>query len=103
MVSKGGESSGMANGRVLWDSRPLFVGGFLNMVPGAMLDLLTGGARVTITGATFYAVGRDYADVSPIDGVILEKLVDPDELVTPQSFGGTRGPSTALVALANAS
>ncbi len=38
---------------------------------------------------------------SPIDGVILEKLVDPDELVTPQSFGGTRGPSTALVALAN--
>ena len=38
---------------------------------------------------------------SPIDGVILEKLVDPNELVTPQSFGGTRGPSTALVALAN--
>ncbi|MCU0788099.1 MAG: efflux RND transporter periplasmic adaptor subunit, partial [Verrucomicrobia bacterium] len=38
---------------------------------------------------------------SPIDGVILERLVDPDELVTPQSFGGTRGPSTALVALAN--
>jgi RND family efflux transporter MFP subunit len=38
---------------------------------------------------------------SPIDGVILEKLVDPEELVTPQSFGGTRGPSTALVALAN--
>jgi len=38
---------------------------------------------------------------SPIDGIILEKLVDPEELVTPQSFGGTRGPSTALVALAN--
>jgi len=62
MVSKGGESSGMPNGRVLWDSRPLFVNGFLNMVPGAMLDLLTGGARVTITGATFYAAGRDYVD-----------------------------------------
>ncbi len=38
---------------------------------------------------------------SPINGVILEKLVDPNELVTPQSFGGTRGPSTALIALAD--
>lgn len=38
---------------------------------------------------------------SPINGVILEKLVEPNELVMPQSFGGTRGPSTALVALAD--
>lgn len=38
---------------------------------------------------------------SPINGVILEKLVDANELVTPQSFGGTRGPSTAIVALAD--
>jgi RND family efflux transporter MFP subunit len=38
---------------------------------------------------------------SPIDGVVLEKLVDPNELVVPQSFGGTRGPSTALIALAD--
>ncbi len=38
---------------------------------------------------------------SPIDGVVLEKLVDPAELVVPQSFGGSRGPSTALIALAN--
>jgi RND family efflux transporter MFP subunit len=38
---------------------------------------------------------------APIDGVVLEKLTDPGELVTPQSFGGTRGPSTALVALAD--
>ncbi|MEO6182306.1 MAG: efflux RND transporter periplasmic adaptor subunit [Verrucomicrobiota bacterium] len=38
---------------------------------------------------------------SPIDGVVLEKLVDPSELVVPQSFGGGRGPSTALIALAN--
>jgi HlyD family secretion protein len=38
---------------------------------------------------------------SPINGVVLEKLVDPNELVTPQSFGGTRGPSTALVAVAD--
>ena len=36
---------------------------------------------------------------APINGVVLEKLVDPNELVTPQSFGGTRGPSTALVSL----
>ena len=38
---------------------------------------------------------------SPVNGVVLEKLVDPNELVTPQSFGGTRGPSTALVAVAD--
>jgi HlyD family secretion protein len=38
---------------------------------------------------------------SPINGVILQKLVEPDELVMPQSFGGPLGPSTALVALAN--
>lgn len=38
---------------------------------------------------------------APIDGTILEKLVDPDELVVPQSFGGARGPSTALVSLAD--
>jgi RND family efflux transporter MFP subunit len=38
---------------------------------------------------------------APIDGIVLEKLVDPNELVTPQSFGGTRGPSTALISLAN--
>lgn len=38
---------------------------------------------------------------SPINGVVVEKLVDAGELVTPQSFGGTRGPSTALVAVAD--
>jgi HlyD family secretion protein len=38
---------------------------------------------------------------APITGTILEKLVDPNELVVPQSFGGTRGPSTALVSLAD--
>lgn len=38
---------------------------------------------------------------APIDGVILEKLVDPNELVAPQSFGGGRGPSTAFVAMAD--
>jgi len=38
---------------------------------------------------------------SPINGVVLEKLVDPNELVAPQSFGGVRGPSTALMAVAD--
>ena len=38
---------------------------------------------------------------SPIEGVVLEKLVNPNELVVPQSFGGTRGPSTALIAVAD--
>lgn len=38
---------------------------------------------------------------STINGVVLEKLVDAGELVTPQSFGGQRGPSTALVAIAD--
>jgi RND family efflux transporter MFP subunit len=63
-------------------------------------------ARAQITAAEG---GRDVARAyvnwciirSPIDGVVLEKLVDPNELVTPQSFGGTRGPSTALLAVAD--
>ena len=62
MVSKGDEAAGLPRGRRLWDSRALFDGGDWNMVPGAMLDLLTGGPRLTITGATFYAAGRDYVD-----------------------------------------
>jgi len=31
----------------------------------------------------------------------VEKLVNPNELVMPQSFGGGRGPSTALLAMAD--
>ena len=38
---------------------------------------------------------------SPVDGVILEKLADENELVAPQSFGGDKGPSTALLAVAD--
>jgi len=38
---------------------------------------------------------------SPINGTILEKLVEAEELVTPMTFGGTRGPSTALVSMAD--
>ncbi|HWH68375.1 MAG TPA: efflux RND transporter periplasmic adaptor subunit, partial [Candidatus Sulfotelmatobacter sp.] len=52
-----------------------------------------------------YALVKTYLDWtvirSPINGVVLEKLVNPDELVMPQSFGGPRGPSTALLAVAD--
>jgi HlyD family secretion protein len=51
------------------------------------------------------AVARTYLDWtvirSSIDGVVLEKLADAGELVTPQSFGGGRGPSTAVLAVAD--
>lgn len=51
------------------------------------------------------ALAKTYLDWtvirSPIDGVVLEKLAEPGELVTPQSFGGTRGPSTAVLAVAD--
>ena len=52
-----------------------------------------------------YDLAKTYVDWcvirSPINGVVLEKLVNPDELVMPQSFGGARGPSTALLAVAD--
>ncbi|HEX9048450.1 MAG TPA: efflux RND transporter periplasmic adaptor subunit [Verrucomicrobiae bacterium] len=52
-----------------------------------------------------YELAKTYVDWcvirSPINGVVLEKLVNPDELVMPQSFGGGRGPSTALLAVAD--
>ena len=38
---------------------------------------------------------------SPVTGVVLERMVDADELVTPQSFGSGRGPSTSLLAVAD--
>ena len=61
-------------------------------------------AAVRETEAT-RALARLYLDWttirSPINGVVLEKLVNPDELVVPQSFGGARGPSTALIAVAD--
>lgn len=40
---------------------------------------------------------------SPIDGVVLERLVDPDELIIPQALGGAEHPSTMLLALADPS
>jgi HlyD family secretion protein len=52
-----------------------------------------------------YELAKTYVDWcvirSPITGVVVEKLVNPDELVMPQSFGGGRGPSTALLAVAD--
>lgn len=59
-VSKGRHALSLPHGRQLWDTRVLFDGGDWNMVPAAMLDLLSGGAEVTVTGATFYAAGADY-------------------------------------------
>jgi RND family efflux transporter MFP subunit len=51
------------------------------------------------------ALAQTYLDwctiYAPINGTVLEKLVNPNELVTPQSFGGTRGPSTAFLAMAD--
>jgi HlyD family secretion protein len=38
---------------------------------------------------------------APITGVIMEKLVNPNELVTPVNFGGSGGPSTAFLAMAD--
>jgi len=54
------------------------------------------GARKSIETVLDWCIIR-----SPVTGVVLEKLVDPGELVTPQTFGGTRGPSSSLVAVAN--
>ncbi|MDB6016259.1 MAG: Secretion protein HlyD family protein [Pedosphaera sp.] len=52
-----------------------------------------------------YEAAKTYLDWtvirSPINGVVLEKLVQPNELVVPQSFGGSGGPSTALIAVAD--
>ena len=70
----------------------------------ARLDLET--ARATLQQAQG---SRDEAQAyvdwctirSPIDGVVVEKLANPDELVMPQSFGGGGGPSTAVLAVAN--
>ncbi|MDB6020806.1 MAG: Secretion protein HlyD family protein [Pedosphaera sp.] len=52
-----------------------------------------------------YQIAKTYLDWtvirSPINGVVLSKLVQPNELVMPQSFGGPHGPSTALIAVAD--
>ncbi len=63
------------------------------------------GEALAAEGALAFARAQlDYTVIrSPIQAVVLEKLADAGEMVTPQSFGGTRGPSTALVALGDLS
>lgn len=63
-------------------------------------------AKASVTEAQAQLdLARTYLDWtiirSPINGVVLEKLTDAGELVTPQSFGGGRGPSTAVLAVAD--
>ena len=75
------------------------------LAPAAARARLASAEATVREGEAARAVAQLYLDWtvirSPIDGVVLEKLVDPEELVVPQSFGGGRGPSTALIALAD--
>jgi RND family efflux transporter MFP subunit len=70
----------------------------------ARRDRDTAAAEITVAKGQL-ALAQTYLDWctirAPIDGTILEKLVNPNELVTPQSFGGGRGPSTAFLAMAD--
>lgn len=68
----------------------------------ARLDLASADAEIKSLEGQLHRIETwiDWTVIrSPINGVVLEKLVDPNELVTPQSFGGTRGPSTALMSV----
>ena len=70
----------------------------------ARLDLEAArAAEREVAGAV--SLAKTYVDWtvirSPIDGVVLEKLVNANELVMPQSFGAANGPSTALIAVAD--
>lgn len=56
-------------------------------------------ARAALDLARLYV---DWCTIrAPISGVILEKLVNPNELVTPVSFSSSSGPSTAFLAMAD--
>ncbi len=61
----------------------------------AQIRQLEGSRRVILTYLDWCVIR------SPVDGVVLEKLAEANELVTPQNFGGTRGPSTSLLAVAD--
>lgn len=63
----------------------------------AQVKQLTGAKKVIETWLDWCVIK------SPVNGVVLEKLAEANELVTPQNFGGTRGPSTSLVAVADLS
>ena len=61
----------------------------------AQIRQLEGSRRIILTYLDWCVIR------SPVDGVVLEKLAEANELVTPQNFGGTRGPSTSLLAVAD--
>jgi len=69
------------------------------------LRLRDGGVAEVKTARGQLALAQTYLDWctihAPINGTILEKLVNPNELVVPQSFGGGNGPSTAFLAMAD--
>jgi HlyD family secretion protein len=44
---------------------------------------------------------KDTTITAPLTGTVLEKLIEVGELVTPQSFGGTRGARTELLSMAD--
>ncbi|MBI5153833.1 efflux RND transporter periplasmic adaptor subunit [Candidatus Poribacteria bacterium] len=46
---------------------------------------------------------KDTIITAPIDGTILEKLIEPGELVSPQNYGGSRGARTELLSMADLS
>ena len=61
----------------------------------AQIRQLEGSRRVILTYIDWCVIR------SPVNGVVLEKLAEANELVTPQNFGGSRGPSTSLLAVAD--
>jgi RND family efflux transporter MFP subunit len=69
------------------------------------LRLRDGGVAEVKTARGQLALAQTYLDWctirAPINGTILAKLVNPNELVVPQSFGGGNGPSTAFLAMAD--
>lgn len=68
----------------------------------AELRAADAGVREAKAGLELARVALDWTVIrSPVDGVVLEKLADENELVSPQSFGGDTGPSTALIAVAD--
>jgi len=70
----------------------------------ARLSVATAEAQLqqTVAGRRLLETYLDWCVIrSPVNGVVLEKLVDPNELVSPQTFGSGRGPSTSLIAVAD--
>ncbi|MDX2176195.1 MAG: efflux RND transporter periplasmic adaptor subunit [Candidatus Sumerlaeia bacterium] len=56
-------------------------------------------AKASVAGARVYV---DWCTIAaPIEGTILTREVDAGELVVPQSFGGSGGPSTSFLSMAD--